>query len=295
MTEQIWNSQEELKQYIREEMESQKDLHDNELFKHALRQCTDDEFLYLVAENAPHLIIEEIAASGIRSKEYRYAMICSNLRGRYALIHDLAVNRELDEQTAKRILLVDDWEENKNDAMHVINDEALLMLACLKSFSLRAAAVRRLKEIGSPYPDRYYSELGQEEKESIRMEWFRKACADAEQLLETDQKMDQALSDQVEIISDMLIGFLAACHPVPEKRIFYAEQTTSETIAAYAGSVTEYDDVRSILSAKIHREDLIDLLSFPYSFDEEPFLIPDTEEKRSAFCHEVFRNRNTAQ
>ena len=215
MTNDNMTDQEELKRFLTEEMTYDRNLDNNEAFKTALKKCTDDELLYLIAENAPQsnfFSFGDIAAAGIRSDEYRYALISSSIRARRTLIHDLAVSRELDELLAVRILLTDSCEENKREAMYVIKNEALLMLAFLKSFSYRRGAKERLKEIGSVYPERYFTEMEEREKETIVKEWHARACEYAERLIEIDKDMDEKLSDSVEIDSELLIGFLAACH-----------------------------------------------------------------------------------
>ena len=287
--------QEELKRFLTKEITSGRDLDNSEDFKNALKKCTDDEFLYLIAENVPQYRIEEMAAAGIQSDEYRYAMISSSLKGRRALIHDLAVSRELDEMLAVRVLLTDLNENNKNEALRAIRSEALLMLAFLNSFSYRAAAKERLKETGSAYPERYYEEMDREEKETAVKGWYAEACEYAERLIGIDRDMNDKVSVNVDIDSSMLVGFLAACHPDKTKKAEYAEMIASESerLAAYVGAITEDADVRRILSREIHREDLLEALPYCHSFDScgrEPFLMKDTYEKRVEFCLEVLRN-----
>ena len=137
--------------------------------------------------------------------------------------------------------------------------------------------------------------MDREAQETAVKEWYAEACEYAERLIGIDREMNEKVSLNVDIDSSLLIGFLAACHPDKTKRAEYAETLSSESerLAAYVGAITEEADVRRILSRKIHREDLLEALPYCHSFDSlgrEPFLIRDTEEKRTAFCLEVLRN-----
>ena len=285
--------QEELKRYLTEEIESGRGADENEDFVAALKECTDDEFLYQVAESAPRNRLYsygDIAADAIRSEEYRYAMLSSSIPGRRSLLHNLAISRELDEMLAVRVLLTDSYDENKRESLYVIRSEALLMLALMKSMAYRKTAAERLHEIGSAFPERYYREMDQAGQEAVLKEWYAEACDYAERLIRIDEEMDAKLSESVEIDSAMLTVFLAACHPDQERAGVYALKIRSESLAAYAGAVTENVVVRRILSRKIHREDLLDELPYPDSFRAEPLLIRDTFEKRTEFCLEVLQN-----
>ncbi|MBR0385919.1 MAG: hypothetical protein IJI05_05160, partial [Erysipelotrichaceae bacterium] len=113
------------------EMSGSDKLEDSEAFRAAIRECEDDELLYQIAKRAPNNMFfsfGDVAASCIRSNEYRYALLSSNFTCRRTPIHDLTVSRELDEMTAARSLLTDSVAENKRESMYVINSEALLML-----------------------------------------------------------------------------------------------------------------------------------------------------------------------
>jgi hypothetical protein len=283
--------QEERKRYLEEEVTSGRDLSRNEEFLQALKECRDDELLYLIAEQAPSGIgfsYGDIAAGAIRSEEYRYAMMSSSITGRRRLIHELAVARELDELSAVRILLTDREDENRREALYVIGREGLLMPAYLQSSAFRSTAKERLKEIGSAYPERFY-EMDEPAKEALRKEWLAEACDFAERLVEKDREIDRKLSENVEIDSDVLRAFLAACHPDPEQRIAYARKITSQRLAAYAGILTDDPDVRTVLSAKVHREDVLELLPYCDSITG-PLLLKARYENHEAFCREVLRN-----
>ncbi len=297
MTEYTLMNQEELKQFLIDEITHGRDLDNNKAFKNAIKECTDDELLYQIAERSPQSKIfsyGDIASAGIRSNEYRYAVISSTIRGRKALVHDLAINRELDEMLAIRILLTDSYDENKRESMYVINSEALLMLAFLKSMSYRVTAKERLSEIGSKYPGRYFA-IGMEEKENILRQWYGEACDHAERLIEMDKEIDEKISPSIDIDSSLLICFLAACHPDQAKRIEYARMITSEYLSAYVGVLTDDVHVKRILSRKIHSEDLICSLPYCDSFGMESLLIKDTYEKRVEFCLEVLRNTDSEE
>ena len=98
MAESKWKSQEALRLFLTGEISSGRDPDSSEEFKSALRECTDDELLYRIAEMAPTdrlFSFGDIAAAAIRSEEYRYAVISSRILGRKTLIHNLAVSREL--------------------------------------------------------------------------------------------------------------------------------------------------------------------------------------------------------
>ncbi|MBR4461562.1 MAG: hypothetical protein IKS51_03165 [Erysipelotrichaceae bacterium] len=288
--------QNDLKHYLQEQMDRGIDLTDSEIFMKGLRLCTDDELLYRIAKSAPRnrsFSFGDVAASMIKSEEYRYAMISSNIKGRKTLIHDLAISRELNELLAIRILLTDSYVENKRESMYVINSEELLMLAYLYSFSYRNTAKERLKEIGSAYPERYF-EMEQEEKDAVMQEWYAKACEYAERLIDLDQEMNEKLDSSL-ISTSLLIGFLAACHPDETKRIEYAKKITSEELAAYVGAVTAYTDVKKILATKIHSKELLDALLYCDSDSDISYLIKDREEKRIAFCLEILKNTDNEE
>ena len=290
MTEKTWKNQEELKRFLTEEVLSGRAAGSRETVKAALRECTDDEFLYLFAENVPWRTLAESAAAAVKSGEYRYAVICSSLTGRRTLIHDLAVSRELDERLAARILLTDPETETKRESLYCIRSEALLMLAFLQSFSYRTTARERLRETGSEYPERYYAMTDPDERKRTVREWYAEACAFARSLIETDREMNEKLSMNVDIDSEPLIGFLAACHPDPAERADCAKRIRSERLAAYVGAVTEDAEVRRILSRKIHREDLLCELPVRDSSGEGMFLIPGAEERYIPLCMEILRN-----
>ena len=283
--------QNDLKHYLREQMDRGIDLTDSEIFKKALKLCTDDKLLYRIAMLSPQnrvFSFGDVAASAIRSKEYRYAMISSTIRGRKTLIHDLAVSRELDELLAIRILLTDPYDENKRESMYVIGSEELLMLAWLQSFSFRNTAKERLKEIGSMYPERYF-EIEENEKETVLEECYAKACDYAERLIGLDQEIAEMIDSSIWIDSSMLIGFLAACHPDQAKRTEYAKMINSEELAAYVGAITDHAEVKKILASKVHSEALLDRLPYVDSDTDSSFLIKDRDENREAFCLEVLK------
>ncbi len=259
--------QDDLKRYLQEQLNRGIDLTDSEIFKKGLKLCTDDELLYEIAKNAPQnrlFSFGDVAASMITSEEYRYAMIGSSIKGRKTLIHDLAIKRELDEMLAIRILLVDSNSENKRESLYVIKDEALLMLAWLKSFSYKTDAKEQLKKIGSDYPEHFF-EMEQDEKDAVLKDWHARAREYAERLIDMDKMIKEKIDSSICINSSLLIGFLALCHPEHAKRIKYASMITSERLAFFVGSLTEYDDIKEILASKIHDKDLFDCLPY-YDF-----------------------------
>ena len=289
--------QNDLKRYLQEQMNLGIDLTDSKFFMKGLKLCKDDELLYSIAKTAPKnrlFSFGDVAASMIGSEEYRYAMVSSPIRGRRTLIHDLAVSRELDEMLAIRVLLTDSNTENKRESLYVISAEALLMLAWLYSFSYKNDAKERLKEIGSEYPERYF-EIEQNEKDAILKEWYSKACEYAERLIDTDKMIMEKIDSNVWIDSSMLIGFLAACHPDQEKRIMYAEMITSEELASYVGTISDYPDVKTVLSRKIHSEDLLNWLPYTDSVIDPPFPIKDKPENHVAFCLEILKNTDSEE
>ena len=284
--------QKDLKRYLQEQMDRGIDLTDDKIFKKALRLCTDDKLLYQIAKKAPQkrlFSFGDVAASAIGSEEYRYAMISSYIKGRRTLIHDLAVSRELDEMLAIRILLTDSNTENKRESLYVIGSEAMLMLAWLQSFSYKTDAKEKLKEIGSVYPERYF-EIEQEEKDKVLKTWYVQACEYAERLVDMDKMIAEKTDSNVYIDSSMLIGFLAACHPDQIKRTRYAEMITSEELASYVGTISDYLDVKTALSGKIHSKDLLDWLPYTDSIIDPPFPIKDKPENHIAFCLEILKN-----
>lgn len=272
-------------------------LEDSEALRAAIRECEDDELLYQIAKRAPHNMFfsfGDVAASCIKSNEYRYALLSSNFTCRRTPIHDLAVSRELDEMTAARILLTDSVAENKRESMYVINSEALLMLGYLKSFSYRTTAKEKLQEIGSSCPGRYF-ELDQDEKDEVMKNWLAEACGYAEKLIEMDRTVSEKTSLLINIDSEKLITFLAACHPEQSKRAEYARMITSEAMIAYAGAVTEYADVKKLLSVRIHDEDVLGALPYCESLYPDTFLLKDSEENHVAFCLEILQNTESEE
>ena len=265
---------------------------DSEALRAAVRECTDDELLYRIAKRAPNdkmFSFGDIAAAGIGSDDYRYAVISSDIRGRRTLIHDLAVSRELDKELAVRILLTDPDGENKKEALNFIDNEALLMLAFLNSVSARETAGERLKELGSGYPD-LYMQMEQDERALKEKQWYALACAYAEGLIDEDRTISGRLGLSVSIDSFMLIGFLAACHPDRTVRTRYAEKIVSERLAAYVGAITEYADVKKILARRIWA---LDHLPYCGSDVNAPLLITDKQENRNALCFEILRSTDS--
>ena len=289
--------QNDLKRYLQEQMNLGTDLTDSKIFMKGLKLCKDDELLYSIAKATPQnrlFSFGDVAASMIVSEEYRYAMISSSIKGRRTLIHDLAISRELDEMLAIRTLLTDSNTENKRESLYVIGSEALLMLAWLYSFSYKTDAKERLKEIGSEYPERYF-EMEQEEKDTVLKEWYAQACEYAERLINMDKMIVEKIDSNVWIDSSMLIGFLAACHPDPLKRTEYADMIDSEELASYVGTITDYLDVKTMLSKKIHSEDLLSWLPYTDSVINPPFPIKDKPENHVAFCLEILKNTDSEE
>lgn len=289
--------QDDLKRYLQEQLNLGTDLTDSDFFMKGLKLCKDDELLYSIAKAAPQnrlFSFGDVAASMITSDEYRYAVISSSIKGRRTLIHDLAISRELDEMLAIRILLTDSNTENKRESLYVIGSEALLMLAWLYSFSYKTDAKERLIGIGSEYPEHYF-EMEQNEKDTVLKEWYSKACEYAERLIETDKMIMDKVDSPAWIDSSMLIGFLATCHPDQEKRIRYAEMITSEELASYVGTITDYQDVKTVLSRKIHSKDLLDWLPYTDSIIDPPFPIKDKPENHVAFCLEILKNTDSEE
>ncbi len=281
-----------LKRFLIEKVNYGRDLDKDEAFLAGLKKCRDDELLYKIAKQAPRRLFfsfGDVAAKHIQSDAYRYAVFCSPISGRRTLIHDLAIERELGELPAVRILLTDPEEENKRKTLYVIRSEALLMLAFLRSYSCRNTAKETLAEIGSAYPHRFFSDLQEEEQNAFVSKWLEEACPYVERLLERDEEVRKQLGPDVRIDSSLLIGYLAACHPDREIRTGYADMIDPE-LAAYVGAVTEHADIKQLLAGRIRRKDLLDSLPYCDSSHIDLYLIKDTPEKRAAFCREVLRN-----
>lgn len=285
-----------LNAYLKQRLAEETDLNDDEIFRKAIRLCTDDSLLFQIAMKAPDQIFSfsDIAASALKSDDYRYAMACSFIRGRKTMIHDLALSRELDEMTAIRILLTDPYTENKRESMYVIGSEELLMLAWLQSVSYKNTARERLEEIGSKYPGLYF-ETEEEEKKILTKKWYTKACEYAQTLIDMDQTTAEKIDSDILIDSSMLICFLAACHPDQTKREEYAQMIGSEELAAYVGAISDYPDVKAILASKIHSERLLDDLPYTDTIINPPLLIRDRIENHIAFCLEILKNTDSEE
>ena len=284
--------QNDLERYLGQELKKGVDLSDNKLFKKALKLCENDELLYYIAKISPQdkfFSFGDVAAQAIRNDEMRYALICSSITGRKTLIHELAIERKLKEMLAIRILLTDPYEENKRESLYVINSEALLMLAFLRSFSYRKTAGERLKEIGSSYPEAYF-DLKQKQREETYKNWYAEACEYGEALIDLDKTIEERIDAPITLNTSLLIGFLAAAHPDPKERIRYAQMIKTESLAAYVGAITEYQDVKKYLSVKINDKDILDNLPYCLSDNKQPYLLEDRQKKRDEFCLEVLRN-----